>query len=572
MAVRKVKKRGAPAAALLPAEPAGSWQTRIRPFLDRHALALVVCLVLLATLRIVSTYSELSLTIDEPEHFAAGLQYLSSHVYNRGWEHPPLARVAAAMGPYLAGVRPTFGPRADLEGVDLIRASGQVDRMSFLIRAGILPFFWIACIIVYLWASRFVSAGVGAIATGLFTLTPPVLAHAGLATTDMALTACLPAAFLALLVWAESPAWQSAAVLGVAAALAALSKFTALGYLPATAALSLGIWLSVRRPSPAELARLARQRLATFGFAVVVGCMVVWAAYCFSFGAVVKWGVNLPAPEFFDGILNASAHNGQGHPGYLLGETSLKGWWYFFPVALAVKTPLAILLLAVPGVAVVWKSRRSRGYLTFAAFPLGVLLPAMTSHVNIGVRHVLPIYAGISILAALGISRLPAGATTAKAALIWIAAPLVWLAVSGILMHPDYLAYFNALAGREPEKILVDSDLDWAQETKRLQRRLREVHAGHVAIKFAEAVSYPLYDLGKTSPIDPVSPSPGWNVLSPTAWKHPDPNRVLHGTDLNSLIQAEKAPEPWYDRVSPTERVGALLLFYFPPDSPLLRR
>src|SRR6516165_12170930 len=105
MAVRKVKKRGPPIAALAQAESAGFWETYLHPFLGRHARLLAVCLVVVASIRIVSTYSELSLTVDEPGHFACGLEYLSKHVYRYESQHPPLARAAMALGPYLAGIR-----------------------------------------------------------------------------------------------------------------------------------------------------------------------------------------------------------------------------------------------------------------------------------------------------------------------------------------------------------------------------------------------------------------------------------------------------------------------------------
>ena len=72
-------------------------------------------------------------------------------------------------------------------------------------RIGILPFFVLGCLVVFYWARRYFGLATGVIATLLFTLIPTVLAHAGLATTDMGLAACLGAAFLAMLVWAEEP-------------------------------------------------------------------------------------------------------------------------------------------------------------------------------------------------------------------------------------------------------------------------------------------------------------------------------------------------------------------------------
>ena len=572
MAVRKAKRRGPQAAAPAQAAPAGFWETRLHPFLERHSRVLALFLVAIASIRIVATYAPLSLTFDEPGHFACGLEYLSKHVYRYESQHPPLARAATALGPYLAGARLIGGPQRDYEGVNVIKATGRVDRTVFLMRIGILPFFWLACVVVYSWSRRVASAGIAVLALAFFTLTPPVLAHAGLATTDMAVTACLLAAFHALLMWAESPSWRTGALLGLTSALAALSKFTALGYLPAAAVLALVFWVAAAGPAARKVLELARGRWPTFAFAVLTGALAVWAAYWFSFGEVPGWHVSLPAPEFFDGARIAASHSEGGHGAYLLGETSLKGWWYFFPVALAVKTPLALLLLAVPGAWVIWKNRSRPGHLTVAAFSLGILLPAMASHVNIGVRHVLPIYGGLSILAALGFARVASWAVTPKAALAFAAVPLLWAAISGALSHPDYLAYFNELSGKEPEKILVDSDLDWGQETKRLARRLRELGASHVALKLNEQMIHEaLYNLGSVSALDASAPSAGWNVLSPTAWKHADTGPILTGTDAGSLMEALNRPKPWYERVSPTERVGALLLYYVPAGSPLLK-
>src|SRR5207247_2150888 len=131
------------------------------------------------------------LSPDEPGHFACGLEYLSNHVYRFESQHPPLARAMSALGPYLAGARLRGGADRDQEGIDVIQASSNPDRTVFLMRLGLLPCFWLASLVVYGWARRDFGAPEAAIAAGLFTLLPPVLAHAGLATTDMALAACL---------------------------------------------------------------------------------------------------------------------------------------------------------------------------------------------------------------------------------------------------------------------------------------------------------------------------------------------------------------------------------------------
>lgn len=510
----------------------------------RRSLALALSFVAIASIRIVSTYRVFSFTIDEPGHFACGLEYLSKHVYRYETQHPPLARAAIALPPYLAGIRPLGEENRNVEGRDVILQSHHPNRTLALMRLGSLPFFWLACGVVYLWCGHYSAGAVAPLAVALFTLLPPVLAHAGLACTDMALAACVGAAFLSLVVWAESPRWKRGALLGVAAALAALSKFTALLYLPAAAALALLFYLAAERPAPRKLTALVRERAATFAFAVLVGAFVIWAGYWFSFGKV-------PAPEFFDGLLAAQSHNREGHPGYLLGQFSLKGWWYYFPVALAVKTPIAFLLLTALGIYSCCRRFSMAACRLPLAFSLGILLPAMASRVDIGVRLILPIYIGFSILAAAGLDRLLRARTRASQAAAVVL--LLWMAVAGAISHPDYLSYFNEFAGRDPARILVDSDLDWGQDTKRLGRRLQQLGVQEVSIALIEPLMLPLpteeairrfYGLPRLKPIDASSPHEGWTVLSPT------------------VVKTLGLPfKPWWDRIPPTEKVGALWLY-----------
>jgi hypothetical protein len=499
----------------------------------------------------------MSITFDEPAHLACGLQYLAQHVYVYEPQHPPLARAMAALGPYLDGARLLDAPNMILEGVAVLYDGGHTGRTLTLARLGILPFFILACLVVYFWARRYFGNMVAVVATGLFTLLPSVLAHAGLATTDMALTACLGAAFLALLVWAEQPSFRHSLLLGAATALAVLSKFTALGFLPVAAVFALVVYLVAERPGMKRLAALAKERAAPLAVAVLVGALAVWAGYLFSFGRVPGWSVRLPAPELFDGIRRAMRHNASEGGGYLFGQLSPTGWWYFFPVALAVKTPLAFLLLVGLGAWLCWKKRRFAAHWLPWAFALGILAPAMTSPVNYGIRHVLPVYMGFSIVAALAVVRL---ARTGKWAGVAAGALVLWMAVSGAVRHPDYLAYFNELAGSEPEKVLVDSDLDWGQDTILLARRLRELgvkEVSYIQMNLDSAHLQVWPGMPPTKPINPVVPAKGWTAVGPTFSK----------VGQYGLDHRYPNLKPWFEYRKPVERVESQLLYYVPPGS-----
>lgn len=520
------------------AAPQGSAGTRVLEFAGKYSLVLAVSLVLLATVRIAATYTVFNHTSDEPAHIACGMQWLDKGVYQWEAQHPPLSRVFMALGPYLSGIRSQNTPPSKFlamswEGANILYAGHHYDRTLSLARMGNLPFFWLACAVVYWWGFRYFSRAAAVAALALFTFLPPVLAHAGLATTDMALTACLGAAFLAGMNWLEKPSLGSGALFGVATGLMILSKFSALVFFPAAVALAMGWYLFTARP-----AWNVAPRLASFGLAVLVAVLLVWAGYRFSFDHV-------PAPELFAGIRQVIEHNAGGQPTYLLGSRSDNGFLLYFPVALAVKTPLAFLALLFTGLAMVKYERRLWIAIAFAA---GVLLPAMYSNISIGVRHILPIYIAFSIVAAVGLVRMLELGATRK----WIPAAsgvlLVWLAASSVLSHPDYLPYFNELAGGEPEKILADSDLDWGQDLKRLSARLHEVGATSVAFE-----SYIVGDwegehgfppIKKTDQLHPIV---GWNAVS-----------------MGVLKQTRMVL--WAENIKPRERVGkSIFLWYFPP-------
>ena len=197
MTVKQQKRRGAPPVAVAPAPS----PLAVEGFLERHGRTIAVALVLFASIRIIATYTVFSHTYDEPAHIACGMEWLDKGVYRWEPQHPPLARVATALGPYLLGTRCQNTPNVDLasmtkEGLAILYYGHHYDLTLELARLGVLPFFWIACLVVYWWGRRYFSASVAVVAVFLFSFLPPVLAHAGLATTDMALTAFLGAAFL----------------------------------------------------------------------------------------------------------------------------------------------------------------------------------------------------------------------------------------------------------------------------------------------------------------------------------------------------------------------------------------
>jgi 4-amino-4-deoxy-L-arabinose transferase-like glycosyltransferase len=553
--VPKARKKRTPAieVAIETTEPR---LQRFERFLDRRAAVMALILILAASIRIATTYTIFNHTSDEPAHIACGMQWLNQGVYRYEPQHPPLTRIMAALGPYLDGARSTGEKEMFIEGNAILSGGNDYDKRLALARAGTLPFFWLACCMVFLWGRRMMPAPGAVIAVLIFTMTPTVLAHAGLSTTDIGVTACFAAAAYALVRMVEEPGLRTAGWLGLASGLMVLSKFSALAFYPAAAALALAVWLFRARPPVRLLADRLRRLLPFVGLAALVAFLIIWAGYRFTIGKDVWLPFRTPFPELYSGIREVIQHNENGHLSYFMGEIGTTGWWTYFPTLIAVKLPIAVLVLLVVGL---WRRPELQvgawPFAILAGIPIAILAVALPSRINIGIRHILPAFPFFALIAGSGALWLIQLATN-KSWAGWAAAALIgWLCVSSLAAHPDYLAYFNAFAGSEPERMVVESDLDWGQDIKRLGKRLQELNAPSVGFSPAIMIDPVRHGLPawRWSAID--APFPGWNAVQVTEWKE---HRM-------GLKMQEPGTKVWPDLIKPTERVGSSILLYYVP-------
>ena len=179
------------------------------------------------------------------------------------------------------------------------------------------------------------------------------------------------------------------------------------------------------------------------------------------------------------------------------------------------------------------------------AFCLAILLCAVASRINIGVRHILPIYVGLAVIGG-GV----AAAMLQRRVTRWILAGLLlWHVASGALQHPDYLAYTNEIAGSHPENFVADSDLDWGQDMKRLAEpstTRRRYGSDFRAVQSNLRDALPAMHFRACCRLIRSIPRAGWNAVSVSTWK---------------IFGVPK----WANRVRPQERVGrSILLWHFP--------
>jgi hypothetical protein len=515
--------------------------------------------------RIVSTYRSIAQTSDETPNIACGMQYLDLGQYDYGAFHPPIARLAMAVGPYFYGARSQKLPDRWHEGNAVLNSAPRYGKALTLARIGILPFFLLACTVVWLWGRRLLGDWGALAPVFLFTNIPPVLAHAGVATMDMAAGAGICSALFTYTLWLENGSLRRAILFGIGLALAILAKFSAVLLLPVCIAA-----ITLLHPR-------ARQR-RNWAW-IPVAFVLIWGAYRFSFGpmtehvsrdAAEQGGIfakiptpllhaletlPVPAPQLLDGLWQVHNHVDAGHTAYLLGRHSFHGWWYFFPVALAVKTPLPVLLLAALGVFAICRAaphEKRRALWMPAILTAVILLINLPTSLNIGVRYMLPLYPLLALTAGIGAVWL----WRYRRAIAMVL--MVWTALSSATAHPDYLAYFNEFAGARPENILVDSDLDWGQDMARLaadlqRRRVPYLHMSCLYTGDDTRLGLPAWDS-----LEPYQPVTGWVAVSQTMLKN------------YAWMVAQRRGRPdlafaWLDQHRPVARIGKSILLYYIP-------
>jgi hypothetical protein len=433
--------------------------------------------------RVATTYRVFSQTSDENIHLAAGYDLLKKHTWMTDVHHPPLARVFFAL-PFVDTPEASLPWERVARGNALLCRDGRYTRNLAEMRFGNLLFLIIGILAVARWTTRLWSREAGVVAAALFAMVPVVLAHAGLATTDLAVAALLPLALDECSRLVEHPGWKRSVTAGLAVAAGVLSKFSFLPYFPVAMAVILAVAL-VR-----DWRSLLRARLALWIAVAIVICVAgVWAGFGFSFEPLIA------------GLKEVRLQNTGGHRAFLFGEVRWIGWWYYFPVALFFKTPIPFLLLAAGGC--IFVARRRPEVPLVALTMLGV---AMSSHINIGIRHLMPIYAPLAMAAAMAVVEL-------RRMRIASALLLIWLFADGALAHPDYLPWFNGFA-RDAAAILNDSNLDWGQDVLRLVRYARRERLPFVSVLLFTSADLDCIGLPPHENVKEVKPIHGWFAIS----------------------------------------------------------
>jgi hypothetical protein len=502
----------------------------------------VACVVAVVGILEVRSALDETQTWDEGIHISAGYTYLVRGDYSWNVEHPPLVKLISALpltALHLDVPSPVFeGKRRDQVryGIDFLYHNRvHADSILMAARSANILLTLLFAVALAWWTRRRFGPAAGLLAVVLCAFDPNLMAHGRYVTTDFPVTVFY---FFACVLWVEyleRGTFRSLLPAALAFTLAMVTKFSAVLLIPALTVLYAVRW--TQKPTEFPLRRLAIAAGTPLAMLLVAVILVYWpeTVRCFDtrvprLADVVNRGnlvgdalwhlgrtFHLPAHKFLAGLNAVAEHNAGGHASYLLGLRSDKGWWYYFPVVYAVKSTMAALaataLLLLAGI---WRGVRGRGRLRdIPIMAIGLILPpvfyfvlSISSGINIGVRHILPVYPFlyVGLAAVFAVHRS-----------LMVAAPMVLAALQiaeCASIAPDYLAFFNAFAGGPGNGplYLADSNIDWGQDVKKLAkwldsrgtRRARVFYFGNAQLRY-----YGIDELGYPGPRD----QKGWDEI-----------------------------------------------------------
>jgi hypothetical protein len=413
-------------------------------------------------------------TYDEAMHIAAGYSYLVKRDFRIEPQNPPFVKQLLAL-PLFVGYRTAFNPNPQhwnngdgyLIGQDLVYKSiVPADRILLVSR---LPNLLIGGILVALtgwWAFRLWGTGAAVLAMALASLEPNLIAHSSLVTTDIGVTLLIFLSIYLLWEYRKHSTWRALIAVGIFTGMALVAKFSAVLLLPIIALVSLLSYLlgadALLLPSPQARKQSSHPLIESAALVLLicfVAALIIPTVYFFQ-------GFRL----WLSGLQRFLTLAQEGQPAFFLGEYSYEGRWNYFIIAFLIKTPLGSFALIIASLILFRIGRPfERSDSLFLLLPPILIFAAMTqSKTNIGLRHILPVYPFLFVLA----SRV----TTIQFRRQWLAPFLigtliVLTAISSLRSAPHQLAYFNEFVGGPDQgyRYLSDSNVDWGQDLKGLK-------------------------------------------------------------------------------------------------------
>ncbi len=486
----------------------------------------IIAAVLLIFVAVITTLSirNDSLTMDELAHLPAGYSYLTQQDMRINPEHPPLLKDFSAVPLlFIDNINFPYDIKAWKEDVNgqwdfgnklLFKSNNPAEKMIFWGRIPMILVLLLLGFYVFRWTKEVFGNKAGLISLFLYSFSPTLLAHGRLVTTDVGAAAGVFIGSYYFIKFLKDPKKRNIIFAGIAFGLAELTKFSLILLFPLFVLLIL-VWSIVKASNSREFLENLGRNLTLSLLIGLIALTLIWGFYLYhiwnypperqvrdtefilsSFGSrplanMVVWMADKPVlralGQYLLGVFMVLQRASGGNTGYFIGEVSAAGWKSYFPTVYFIKETLVLHLLTLIALLYAvwrmnrpfWKGMSSRVYqwikyhftefamLTFIAI---YWITSLTSNLNIGVRHLLPTLP-FTIFLVGGVTGMwlsPPRLKIKRAFIIWL---VLWQAFSILTIYPHFLAYFNEVVGgpKQGYKYVVDSNLDWGQDLKRLK-------------------------------------------------------------------------------------------------------
>ena len=489
----------------------------------------LICAMLLAAaaFQMLAIVRRKNITVDEIVMIPSAYYHLVAGDFHLVNEHPPLSKLLAATPLLLIQPNEPQPPgfilfwNANPEKFESISFWARVPMILCTVALGVL---------IFIIARNLFGARAAVLAVALFSFEPTVLTHGRVVQTDVPAAFGYLLFFFVLYWYSQKPSWRRALALGGAAALAILAKFSMLLAGPILLVALAVLWWLAPRKQQARSMFLKHAAVVTLVVLVSVNAAylfnrrqltpqdVYWVQKSFPANSVavlrtIKAGSYIVPTDFVLGIFWQVWHNNEGHPASLLGQYSRRGWWYYFPVAFALKTTLPFLLISLLSLGWATYQLIRKHDLRFLALLLPFVIYTVFvffSHINIGVRYYLPAFPFLFILGGAFLDSLLKTRRARAVAIAMVCAMFLWIGVENVRAFPNYLPYMNQLAAKHPHWwYLSDSNVEWGDDAKELAAYLRDRGETRVQTAFlGDFFSLSRYGVESISLISPEAGEP----------------------------------------------------------------
>lgn len=550
-----------------------------------------------------------SLTMDELAHLPAGYSYLTQKDMRLNPEHPPLVKDLAAFPLlFIKNIEFSSTIKAWKEDVNgqwdfgnqfLFKSSNPADQMIFWGRMPMILLLLLLGFYIFKFSKNFFGEKAALLALFLFSFSPTFLAHGRLVTTDVGAAFGVVFASYYFFKFLKNNTKKNLVMAGLALGIAELLKFSLILLIPFFAILIL-FWAIKQSDNLKSFLKIFALFALRFLLILAIAYLLVGAFYLYhtlnyppekqasdtlftlsSFGTrpiadLLVWMADKPILKAYAqyglGLAMVFQRATGGNTTYFLGEISAAGWKAYFPIVYLLKEPLPFhILTLIALIFSLWRIKRIKffkkflqnHFLEFAVilFTAFYWATSLKSNLNIGVRHLLPVFPFTIILVSLTIMKLLKNPYL-KAKYAILGALIIWQAASVISTYPSFLAYFNESIGGSVNgyKYVADSNLDWGQDLKRLKKWIDNNEIEKIYVDYFGGSDVNYYLKEKYAP---------W-------WGDRDPSNLPRGSYLavsGTLLQGGRGKQAkgydrpidyyrWLDNYQPVSVIGHSIFVY----------